>query len=161
MVRVGVIGATGYTGEELVKILLKHPDVRLTYLSALVKKPVSISKIFPSLTGLTRLICENYSFKKAVSKCDLVFLALPHTVSMQIAPSLIKQGKKVIDLSADYRLKNISLYKEWYKKSHLDKKNLKDFVYGLPELYREKIAKASLIANPGCYPTAAILQNQV
>lgn len=157
MLRVGVVGATGYTGEELVKLLISHSDVRLTYLSALVDKPLPISKVFPSLSGRCNLFCENFSFEKAVSKCDLIFLALPHTVSMAIAPKLIKSGKKVIDLSADYRLKNVSLYKEWYGKSHRDKKNLKKFVYGLPELFREKIKTASFIANPGCYPTAAIL----
>jgi N-acetyl-gamma-glutamyl-phosphate reductase len=157
MLRVGVAGARGYTGEELVKILIKHPEVRLTYLAATLEKATAFDELFPKFRGRLDLKCENFSVDKAAEKCDLLFLALPHTVSMDFVPKLIKKGKKVIDLSADYRLKNFGIYKQWYHKAHKDKKNLKSSVYGLPELYRQKIKKASLIANPGCYPTAAIL----
>jgi len=156
MLKVGVIGATGYTGEEILKILLKIPEARITYISAKVEKKCNIDEIFPYFKGKLSLECDNLDVKKAVEFCDLVFLALPHTVSMEIAPILLKAGKKVIDLSADYRL-DAQVYKEWYKTLQKDAQNLKSAVYGLPELYREDIKKAKLIANPGCYPTAAIL----
>ncbi len=157
MLKVGIVGARGYTGEELIKILLKHPGVRLTYLAATLQKPEPIADILPFLKGSTSLKCENFSVDKAAASCDLLFLALPHTVSMTVVPKLVKKGKMVIDLSADYRLKNFGVYKEWYHKAHTDKGNLKKFVYGLPELYRENIKKSRLVANPGCYPTASIL----
>ncbi|MFH1691475.1 MAG: N-acetyl-gamma-glutamyl-phosphate reductase [Candidatus Omnitrophota bacterium] len=157
MLKVGIIGARGYTGEELIKILLSHHQVRLTYLAATLEKPQPIDEIFPYFKKKIQLDCESFSYQKAVQKCDLLFLALPHTVSMTVAPRLIKHGKKIIDLSADYRLKNVAVYQKWYHKAHKDKDNISKFVYGLPELYREKIKRASCVANPGCYPTAAIL----
>lgn len=157
MLRVGIVGARGYTGEELIRILIKHPCVRLTYLAATLEKAMDAAEIFPQFKGVIDLKCENFSVEKAAAACDLLFLALPHTVSMEVVPKLVRKGKKLIDLSADYRLKNFSVYKEWYHKAHKDKVNLKKFVYGLPELYREKIKHSDLIANPGCYPTAAIL----
>lgn len=157
MLKVGIIGARGNAGEDLIKILLRHPDVRLTYLADVLQKATDIAEIFPYLAGLTDLKCENLSIEKVVQKCDLVFLALPHTVSMDVVPKLAKKGRKIVDLSADYRLKNVHVYREWYHKAHKDKKNLKKFVYGLPELYRERIKKTDFVANPGCYPTAAIL----
>jgi N-acetyl-gamma-glutamyl-phosphate reductase len=157
MLKVGIVGARGYTGEELIKLLIKHQNVRLTYLAATLEKAIPISEVFPSLKGLIDLKCENFDVAKAADKCDLIFLALPHTVSMEVVPKFAKKNKKIVDLSADYRLKNFSVYKEWYHKAHKDKVNLKKFVYGLPELYREKIRHANFIANPGCYPTAAIL----
>lgn len=157
MIKVGIIGATGYTGEELIKILIGHPYVRLTYLAAKIDEEQSIEEIFPYLRDRLSLKCEILDIQKAMSKADLFFLALPHTISIKIVPILLNHKKKVIDLSADYRLKNSSVYKKWYNFTHKDKINLKKSVYGLPELYREKIKKADLIANPGCYPTAAIL----
>lgn len=157
MLRVGIVGARGYTGEELIKLLIKHPGVRLTYLAATLKKATAIDEIFPRLKGLLNLKCENFDLERAAQKCDLVFLALPHTVSMEVVPKLVKKNIKIIDLSADYRLKNHGIYKEWYHKSHKDKANINKFVYGLSELYREKIKCANFVANPGCYPTAAIL----
>lgn len=157
MLKVGIVGARGYTGEELIKLLLKHPDARLTYLAATCEKAIPIAEIFPRFEGLLNLKCETFDVAKAAARCDLLFLALPHTVSMEVVPQLVKKNKKVVDLSADYRLKNIGVYKAWYHKAHKDKKNLKKFVYGLPELYRQKIKTTNFIANPGCYPTAAIL----
>ncbi len=157
MLKVGVVGARGYTGEELIGLLLHHAGVRLSYLAATLEKPVSISDIFPKFKGLTDLKCEPFDVLRACEKCDLVFLALPHTVSMDVVPKFVKKNKKIIDLSADYRLKNAGVYKEWYHKAHKDKKNINKFVYGLPELFREKIRKSEFVANPGCYPTAAIL----
>ncbi|MFH1269471.1 MAG: N-acetyl-gamma-glutamyl-phosphate reductase [Candidatus Omnitrophota bacterium] len=157
MINVGIVGATGYAGEELIDVLLRHPDARITNLSAKIDKPQDISEIFPKLKARISLVCAEPDIKKIISKCDLVFLALPHTVSMEIAPKLLSAGRKVIDLSADYRLKDTRVYAQFYKTKHKDKTNLGKAVYGLPELYRAKIKAAGLIANPGCYPTAAIL----
>lgn len=157
MLKIGIIGATGYTGEEIVKILLRHPFAKVMYLAAKIDKAVPISDIFPHLKGKIDLTCDNLDVKKALELCDLIFLAVPHTVAMQIAPIFLKAGKKVIDLSADYRLKSAQTYKKWYLKEHKDKENIKKAVYGLPEFYKNHIKKAQLVANPGCYPTAAIL----
>jgi len=156
VLKVAVIGATGYTGEELVKILVKHKSVKLTCLQAILEKETSIANIFPSLTGKIDLVCEKPNIKKALKEADLFFLALPHTVSMKIAPEFLKEGKAVIDLSADYRLE-VSEYEKWYGTTHVDKNNIKKAVYGLPELFEESIKKTRFIANPGCYPTGAIL----
>jgi N-acetyl-gamma-glutamyl-phosphate reductase len=157
MINVGIGGATGYAGEELIDILLRHPDVRITNLSAKIEKPKGISEIFPRFKGRINLICGSPDIKKITANCDLVFLALPHTVSMELAPGLLKSGKKVIDLSADYRLKDTKIYEKFYNIRHKDKLNLSEAVYGLPEIYRNKIKNARLIANPGCYPTVNIL----
>lgn len=157
MVKVGIVGATGYAGEELIELLLGHPQARITSVSAKIDAPENIAGIFPKFKGRIDLVCSGPDIKEISAKCDLVFLCLPHTVSMQIAPKLLKAGKKVIDLSADYRLKDAQVYAQFYKTGHKDKANLKKAVYGLPEIYRQSIKNASLIANPGCYPTAAIL----
>ena len=156
MVKVAVVGATGYTGEEIVKILSRHREVRITALSAIVDKPTKISEMYPSLEGKCDLICKELDVAEVSKAADVVFLALPHKVSMQFAPKFLSAGKKVIDLSADYRLPP-AIYQKWYGAGHQDKENLEKAVYGLPELYRDKIKKASLIANPGCYPTSIIL----
>ena len=156
MVKVGVVGATGYTGEELVKILAAHSKIKLTSLSAIVEKEEPIARIFPSLAGKTDLVCRRPDTDETISLVDLIFLALPHRVSMEIAPKFLKAGKKVIDLSADYRLPP-DTYKVWYGAMHKDKDNLGAAVYGLPEIYSDKIKGALLIANPGCYPTSIVL----
>lgn len=156
MIRAGVVGASGYSGLEVLKILLGHPLVRLTYIAAQ-STSGPIEHIWPSLSQQTDLTCEIFDATKAASKCDVLFLAVPHTTAMAIAPTLLKQKKIVIDLSGDYRLKNSSLYSKWYDHPHTDLKNLKSAVYGLPELFRHKIKNAKLISNPGCYPTAALL----
>ena len=138
------------------ELLLNHPQVRVTYVSANNTKG-NVSDIWPKLSGRTNLECREFALEKAVELCDLIFLAVPHTVSMKLTPSLLKANKKVIDLSADYRLNKAEDYLKWYGANHEDGKNLSEAVYGLPELYREEIKKSTLIANPGCYPTAAIL----
>jgi len=157
MVNVGILGATGYTGEELIDILIKHQGVRITVLSAKIDKAQAIDEIFPKFKNRISLICQEPDIKEIIAKCDLVFLALPHTVSMEIAPKLLSSRKRVIDLSADYRLKDTKIYEQFYKTKHKDKFNLAQAVYGLPEIYRNKIKEAKLVANPGCYPTCAIL----
>ena len=158
MIRVGIFGASGFAGEQLIDILLRHPRVKITYLAAKIEKSENIVQIFPHLAGKIDLVCNNApDMAEVVQVCDLVFLALPHTVSMDFVPALLQKNIKVIDLSADYRLKDTDLYERWYKKEHKDKKTNRISVYGLPELYRDEIKKAKFIANPGCYPTAAIL----
>jgi len=157
MVNVGIVGATGYAGEELIDILLKHPQARITNISAKIDKPRDIADIFPKFKGRISMLCKEPDLKEIAAKCELVFLALPHTVSMEIAPKLLKAGKKVIDLSADYRLKDTKVYEKFYNTKQKDKLNLSCAVYGLPEIYRLKIKQAKLIANPGCYPTVSIL----
>ena len=155
--KVGIVGATGYTGEELVRILIRHPRVEVTYVSGKEDRDEKISDIFPYLKGTLDLPCKAFSLEDAVKKTDMIFLSLPHTVSMQYAPAFLNAGKKVIDVSADYRLQDTKVYEKFYKVSHTDVAHLKSAVYGLPELHRDEIKKANLVANPGCYPTGAIL----
>ena len=156
MIKVGIVGISGYSGCTALEILLKHPDVRLTYISAN-NTQGKVSEIWPQFNGLTDLVCTKFDINHAVQSADVFFLAVPHTVSMTIVPLLLKASKRVIDLSGDYRLENAADYEQWYGAKHLDSSNLKKAVYGLPELYREVIRKANLISNPGCYPTAALL----
>ncbi len=156
-VNVGVVGATGYTGEEIVRILAWHPHAKLTYLSGKEDREIKIQQIFPYLKNRLDLECRAFNIDEAIEKCDVVFLSLPHTVSMDVAAKFLKAGKKVIDVSADYRLKDTAVYEKFYKVRHKDAANLKHAVYGLPEVNREKIRSAKLIANPGCFPTGAIL----
>lgn len=158
MIKVSVIGATGYTGGELVKILLNHPNVKLISLYAKLDKPqIYIDDEFPFLKGKTHLPCYNFCPEKSLDPVDLVFLAVPHTVAIELAPKFLEKGIKVIDLSADFRLKDPLLYQKWYAKKHTQTSLLKEAVYGLPEIYSSKIKKARLIANPGCFPTSIIL----
>ncbi len=155
--KVGVVGATGYTGEELVRLLSNHPKVEVTYTSGKEDREVKIQDIFPYLRNKVDLECKAFSAEDTIEKSDFVFLSLPHTVSMQVAPLFLKAGKKVVDISADYRLKDEKIYEKFYRVGHRDLPNLKHAVYGLPEVNREKIRHAKLVANPGCYPTGAIL----
>ena len=157
MIRAAIVGATGYAGEELIKILLKHPEVKITYICAKIDKPQKFLDIFPWAKGKCDLLCDNIDLKAIENKADIVFLALPHKTSMDFAPPLLKAGKVVIDLSADYRFEDTDVYQKWYQAEHKDKENIKNAVYGLPEIYKERIKKSKFIANPGCYPTAAIL----
>jgi len=157
-ITVDIVGATGYTGQELIGILLRHPNVKIGRLYSTTDEPKKLSEILPRFNNKTDLVCRKLDIKElASSDADLVFLAMPHTYSMAIVPDLLKAGKCVIDLGADFRIKNAKLYEEYYDVKHTDKGLLNQAVYGLPELYRHKIKKAKLVANPGCYPTAAIL----
>jgi len=157
MLKIAIVGATGYAGEELLKILLEHPQVKLTSVSAKIDRPEKISRIFPEFSGKIDLICGQPDLSRIVPECDLAFLALPHRVSMEVAPEFLAAGKKVIDLSADYRLKDESVYEQCYGVRHKSPEYIARGIYGLPEVYREKIKQAQLIANPGCYPTGIIL----
>ncbi len=156
IIRVGIIGVSGYSGGTVLEYLLHHPYVRVTYVSAN-NTEGRITDIWPRLQGQTKLVCRPYCYEEAVEKCDVVFLAVPHTVAFTVAPPLLRAGIKVIDLSGDYRLNSPLTYKKWYGKAHKDKNNLKKAIYGLPELFRVAIRDADLISNPGCYPTAALL----
>ena len=156
MLKVGVVGATGYAGEEVIKILVNHRRVKITELSAVIDKEEPISSIFPALKGKIDLVCKKPNPEAMAKNIDLVFLGLPHKVSMELVPIFMKAGKTIIDLSADYRL-TPEVYKIWYGIDHKDRENLPKAVYGLPELYSDAIKKAKLIANPGCYPTSVIL----
>jgi N-acetyl-gamma-glutamyl-phosphate reductase len=156
MIKASVFGASGYTGQELTRILSGHPDVDLVAVTSRRFAGQPVMEVFPALCGLTSLKYQNAAPADIAKICDVVFLALPHGVSMEVAPAFIEAGKKIIDLSADYRLQDISIYEKWYA-HHTGAGILKDAVYGLPELYREKIKKTALVANPGCYPTSIIL----
>lgn len=156
MIKVGIVGISGYSGCVLLELLLKHQNVRVTYVSAN-NTQGRVDSIWPHLLGRTDLVCEKYDEHKAIQSCDVIFLAVPHTSAMAIAPGLLQAKKRVIDLSGDYRLQEAASYQQWYGHEHVDAKNLKNAIYGLPELYREKIKKAALLSNPGCYPTSAIL----
>lgn len=156
-IKAGIIGITGYTGEELLKILSRHPGVELSMLaSRSAETPKPVKDIYPHLSNIN-LTYEKADAATVSSKSDVVFLALPHKVSFEVVPDIIKAGKKVIDLSADFRLENKDTYEKWYGGTHTAGNLLENAVYGLPELYREKIKKAGLVANPGCYPTSIIL----
>ncbi|MCK5581772.1 MAG: N-acetyl-gamma-glutamyl-phosphate reductase [Candidatus Omnitrophica bacterium] len=156
MIKVGIVGISGYSGLATFKILMNHPDVCVTYVSAN-NTQGSLDEIWPELKGQTSLVCKKFDLKKAALKCELIFLAVPHTTSMTLTPKLLAKKIRVIDLSGDYRLKSAAKFEEWYGKAHKDAGRLAKTIYGLPEIYRAKIQKANFIANPGCYPTAALL----
>ncbi|MCK6467046.1 MAG: N-acetyl-gamma-glutamyl-phosphate reductase [Candidatus Brocadia sinica] len=157
MLKVGIIGATAYTSLELIKILLRHPEVKITYLGVRRTDRPRISDIFPTLKNLLDLRCDTIEQKEVPENIDFAFITLPPTISMQYVPLFIQRGIKIIDFSADYRFRDKSLYERWYKIQHTDSKGIETAVYGLPELFREEIRKTNLIGNPGCYTTATIL----
>lgn len=155
-IKAAVFGASGYTGQELIRILSGHPQVDLVAVTSRRYANQPVSAVFPSLLGRTSLSYTNAAPDEISRICDVVFLALPHGVSMDIAPVFVTSGKKVIDLSADYRLKEVATYEKWYAK-HSSADLFGQAVYGIPELYRDDIVKTKLVANPGCYPTSIIL----
>jgi N-acetyl-gamma-glutamyl-phosphate reductase len=156
MVRVAIIGASGYTGVESIEILLRHPEAKLTYLTALPDECGHIAEMFGQLRGRLDMQVEPLDLDKLATLADVALCCLPHKVSMAFVPKLLNAGVKVIDFSADYRIKDVAVYEKYYS-PHTDRENLAHAVYGLPELFREQIKKARLIANPGCYPTGATL----
>lgn len=160
--KVAIIGATGYTGRELIKILLNHPSVQITNLVSQSFPGVEISGIHKELVGRFDKRCEALNIVKIAKNVDIVFLALPHGLSQNLVPEFLKTGCRVIDLSADFRFKNKSLYSKWYGTKHKYPNLLKKALYGLPEIYGERekgriFAQKELIANPGCYATSVIL----
>lgn len=158
VIKADIVGATGYAGQELVELLLNHPNVRINNLYSTTDEPQKFSVMFPRFAGRTGLTVQKIDRRKIASgEAAVVFLALPHTCSMDLVPALLKAGKRVVDLGADYRLRNVPVYEKAYGVSHKDRANLRQAVYGLPEIYRNKIRKSVLVANPGCYPTACLL----
>jgi N-acetyl-gamma-glutamyl-phosphate reductase len=157
MIRTGIVGITGYTGEELLKILSKHPNVKITGLyGRSSSEDRHLKDVYPHFNCLD-LRVEALNAKQIADKCDVVFLALPHAVAFEVVPLLVDTGVKVIDLSADFRLVKPEVYEKWYNVKHTAKEYIGKSVYGLSELNTEKIKRALLIANPGCYPTTVIL----
>jgi N-acetyl-gamma-glutamyl-phosphate reductase len=154
---IAIVGSSGYTGGELMRILLNHPRVTVTAITSEKSAGKPLTSIFPHLAGLTELVCEPLDADSIAKKADLVFLALPHVTAQEAAFRFFKLGSKVVDLSADYRLADPRTYEHWYEHAHQYPGLLKEAVYGLPELHRKRIEQASLVANPGCYPTGAIL----
>lgn len=156
MVKISIIGASGYTGEELVRLLARHPKVEIAYATSERFAGAAIADIFPSLKGILDLRLSELSVQRIAAESDFIFTALPHGTAMGVVEECIKAGKKVVDLSADFRLRDPALYERWYGK-HSCSGLLQKAIYGLPELYRDDIKKGQLVANPGCYPTGVIL----
>ena len=157
MARVAILGATGYTALELLKILARHPQAEVVAATTRQENQPHITSIHPSLTGLFDLRCENLTAEQAGKLCDIAFCCLPHTASMEAVPQLLDAGCRVVDLSADYRLTDPGVYETWYEHVHTDPTRLTKAVYGLPEIYAAKIPSAELVANPGCYTSTSIL----
>ncbi len=156
MIKAAVLGATGYAGIELVRLLTNHPGVSIEILGSQSFDGQSISDVYPNFKGVLDKKCEKVDVD-AVAKCDVAFTALPHGASKEVIPSIIEKGVKVIDLSGDFRYDDIEVYEKWYGQKHSSPELLKESVYGMPELYRDKIKSARLIGNPGCYTTCSIL----
>ena len=156
-IRVAVAGASGYMGAELLRLLLQHPGVTLAAVTSERLAGTPLGEAYPHLRGITELVFHELDPEWLASVADLVFLALPHMESQRAVPVLRARGRKVVDLSADYRLRDANDYVTWYKTPHADPVGLAEAVYGLPELYRKAIADASLVASPGCYAAGAIL----
>jgi N-acetyl-gamma-glutamyl-phosphate reductase len=155
--RVGIIGATGYTGGELLRLLYQHPGVQVTTLTSEQSAGKKIQELFPFLTGMFDITLEKSNDPGLPSKADIFFMATPHGTGAKMAPAFLSKGARVIDLSADFRLKNRAEYPTWYHFEHPNPGLLEKAVYGLPEIYREKIKEGTLVANPGCYPTSILL----
>ena len=156
MIKAGIIGATGYAGAELVRILSGHPEVELTVLTSRQYADIEFAQIYPSLYKIINLVCKKFDADSLCEQTDVIFTALPHKLPMGIVPELIKRKKKVIDLSADFRFNDPLKYEAHYQ-THTAKDLLKTAVYGLCEVYAENIKNAELIGNPGCYPTSVLL----
>jgi N-acetyl-gamma-glutamyl-phosphate reductase len=156
--KIAIAGASGYAGAELVRLAVAHPFFELVAVTSEKSAGQPVAAVFPSLAGQVSLSFETLTPEALSSRADAVFLALPHTKSLDPVASCVKAGKFIVDLSADYRLKDPAAYEAWYKTPHTQSRLLADAVYGLPELHRAAIAKTRLVASPGCYPTAAILQ---
>ncbi|MBB5349498.1 N-acetyl-gamma-glutamyl-phosphate reductase [Desulfoprunum benzoelyticum] len=156
MLNIAIIGASGYTGVELARLLSNHPEVRLTLVTSRQFEGQPLSQVFPNLRTKVDLLCENPDIDRLCDSADFYFAAVPHKTAMDLVPHLRRAGKKVVDLSADFRLRDQTVYEQWYQ-PHSSAQFLSEAVYGLPELYRDDIAGSSLVANPGCYPTSIIL----
>lgn len=157
MIKASIIGATGYTGSELVRILSCHPEAELVALTSQSYVGQKISDVFPHLGAVTGKICTEQDVPKVAGESDVIFTALPHGLSVPIVKEALEQGTKVVDLGADFRLDDKAVYEKWYKVTHEAPELLQEAVYGLPELNRKAIAGARVVGNPGCYPTSVML----
>ncbi|PNK59958.1 N-acetyl-gamma-glutamyl-phosphate reductase [Psychrobacter sp. FDAARGOS_221] len=159
MLQVAIVGGTGYTGVELIRLLSSHPEVTIKWLTSRSEAGKPVASIFPSLRGISDLVYSDLGEQtvEALAECDVVFFATPHGVAMQQAQKLVDAGVKVIDLAADFRLQSLEAFEHWYKHQHACPELLKQAAYGLPEINRDAIKSAQVIGNPGCYPTTAIL----
>ena len=156
MIRAAIIGATGYAGAELVRILSGHPEAEISAVTSRQYAGVRIDQVYPAFSGVVDLVCEEYSADRVCERADVVFTALPHRLPMSFVPDFIKRGKKVIDLSADFRFNDAAVYESVYQ-PHTAKELLASAVYGLSDVYFDQIREATLIGNPGCYPTSVLL----
>lgn len=156
MIKVGIVGGTGYTGVELLRLLAQHPEVELAAITSRAEAGSAVAEMFPSLRGRVQLSFSDPATAQ-LKDCQVVFFATPNGVAMQQARSLLEAGVKVIDLAADFRIKDIAVWEKWYGMTHAAPELVAEAVYGLPELNREQIRQARLVANPGCYPTAVQL----
>jgi N-acetyl-gamma-glutamyl-phosphate reductase len=157
MVRVGILGATGYTALELIKLLLRHRQARITAVTSRQEGQPHISTVHPQLTGRLDLTLQDLSPETVAAQCDCVFSCLPHAASASIIMKMLDTDVKVVDFSADYRLRDVATYEEWYGNRHPDPQRIGKVVYGLPELFGDQIPGSQLVANPGCYTSTAIL----
>jgi N-acetyl-gamma-glutamyl-phosphate reductase len=156
MIRIGIVGGTGYTGVELLRLLAQHPQAEIVAITSRGDAGTAVSGMFPSLRGRVDLRFEDPA-KANLSACDVVFFATPNGIAMQQAPALLEAGVRVIDLAADFRIKDVAEWEKWYGMTHACPEWVDKAVYGLPEMNREQIRSARLVANPGCYPTAVQL----
>lgn len=156
MNKIGIIGGSGYTGVELLRLLLPRDDVQVSFVSSRANAGTRLDTLFPSLRGFTDLSFSDPE-NVGINDCDLVFFATPNGTAMKQAPSLLNNGVKVVDLSADYRIKNVDVWQKWYGMTHESPEWVEKAAYGLPEIHRNTIAAAQLVANPGCYPTTVQL----
>lgn len=156
MIRAGIVGGTGYTGVELLRLLAVHPGVEPVVITSRSEAGMAVADMFPNLRGHIDL-CFSEPDPVALGECDVVFFATPNGTAMQLVPDLLARGTRVIDLAADFRLKDAQVWSQWYGMAHACPELLAEAIYGLPELHREAIRSARLVANPGCYPTAVQL----
>lgn len=156
MIQVGIVGGTGYTGVELLRLLARHPRVELRAITSRGNAGSRVDEMFPSLRGHVDL-CFTEPTVETLAACELVFFATPNGTAMHMVPELLEAGTRVVDLGADFRLKNLNTWTEWYGMEHASPAYVEEAVYGLPELYRDAVRDARLVANPGCYPTAVAL----
>ncbi len=156
MLRAAIVGASGYTGGELARLLCNHPSVVITAATSRQHDGQPLARVYPHLKDRVDIVCRNMTADEVSDRADFIFCAVPHKTAMDVVPSFLRAGKKVVDLSADFRLKDVTVYEKWYQ-AHSAAELLEDAVYGLPEIYREQIRNAELVANPGCYPTSATL----
>jgi len=156
MARIGIVGGTGYTGSELLRLLAGHPRAQVSVITSRAEAGQRVADALPMLRGRVDLVFEDPE-RAALAECDLVFFATPNGTAMQHAPALLDAGVRVVDLAADFRIKNLSVWERWYGMPHAAPALVDEAVYGLPEINREAIRAARLVANPGCYPTAVTL----